>query len=359
MSGPRPPAHAQHGVVFRMLVVGVVVLLVGGYAALAYLSRDRWLGGAPTEDRTSVAFTALAPDGSSPSPDELDRAREVLGDRADALGDADVALAGTTLTVTVGGADESALKAIGRPGRLELRPVIHSIPAQAGTAAPPQQAPGAASPQVVADEKTLRQSDDQSIQVLALQFQSSRCGRADPLVGNDDPTLPLVTCSQDGTAVYLLSPSIIDGDEVAGATAGFDESSREPVVDVEFASAGTGTWADFTAEHVGTPVAFTLDTAVVSAPEIREAIPGGRTQITGQFTESGARGLASVLGHGTLPVTLVFDSAGTVPGPPAAASTPVRVALAASGLLLALVIVGTAVYLVVASRRRPTESEAP
>lgn len=351
-----PPARAQHGVAIRVIVVGVVVVLVGGYAALAYLSRDRWLGGAPTEDRTSVAFTAFAPDGSTPSPDELDRAREVLADRGGALGDADVALDGTTLTVSVGGADESELKAIGRAGRLELRPVIHSIPTQAGTAAPPQQAPGAGPPQVVADEKSLRQSDDPNIQVLALQFQASRCGRADPLVGNDDPTLPLVTCSQDGAVVYLLSPSVINGDEVARATAGFDESYGEHVVDVEFTSAGAGTWGDFTAKHVGTQVAFTLDTAVVSAPEIREAIPGGRTQITGRFTESDARGLASVLGHGTLPVTLVFDSADTAPGPPAAASTPVRVALAASGLLLALVVLGTVVYLVVTGRRRPAVS---
>ena len=49
-------------------------------------------------------------------------------------------------------------------------------------------------------------------------------------------------------------------------------------------------WADFTAANVGTQTAFTLDSKVVSAPEVREPIPGGRTQITGTLhRRDGAR----------------------------------------------------------------------
>ena len=47
----------------------------------------------------------------------------------------------------------------------------------------------------IADEKQLRQSTDQQIQILALQFQATRCNDDDVLAGNDDPNLPLVTCS--------------------------------------------------------------------------------------------------------------------------------------------------------------------
>ena len=80
--------------------------------------------------------------------------------------------------------------------------------------APP--APGAPQPpdkqtlaQRIADEKQLRQSTDQQIQILALQFQATRCNDEDVLAGNDDPNLPLVTCSQDHKQVYLLDKSII------------------------------------------------------------------------------------------------------------------------------------------------------
>ena len=63
--------------------------------------------------------------------------------------------------------------------------------------------------QRIADEKQLRQSAEQQIQILALQFQATRCNEEDVLAGNDDPNLPLVTCSQDGKQVYLLDKSII------------------------------------------------------------------------------------------------------------------------------------------------------
>ena len=145
------------------------------------------------------------------------------------------------------------------------------------------------SAQRIADEKELRQSTDQQIQILALQFQATRCGEDDVLAGNDDPNLPLVTCSQDGNEVYLLDKSIISGEQIENASSGLDQQHGEYVVDLQFKSDATKIWADFTAANVGTQTAFVLDSKVVSAPEIREPIPGGRTQITGQFTDSTRR----------------------------------------------------------------------
>ena len=77
--------------------------------------------------------------------------------------------------------------------------------------------------QRIADEKELRQSTDQQIQILALQFQATRCGEDDVLAGNDDPNLPLVTCSQDGKEVYLLDKSIISGEQIENASSGLDQ----------------------------------------------------------------------------------------------------------------------------------------
>ncbi|ORB19495.1 protein translocase subunit SecD, partial [Mycolicibacterium monacense] len=166
--------------------------------------------------------------------------------------------------------------------------------------------------QRIADEKQLRQSTDPSIQLLALQFQATRCGEDDVLAGNDDPNLPLITCSTDGQTVYLLNKSIISGEQIANASSGLDNQRGEYIVDLEFKSDAAKIWADFTAANVGTQTAFTLDSQVVSAPEIQEAIPGGRTQINGRFTADSARELANVLKYGSLPLSFESSEAETV-----------------------------------------------
>ncbi|MGE2689944.1 protein translocase subunit SecD [Mycolicibacterium pulveris] len=166
--------------------------------------------------------------------------------------------------------------------------------------------------QRIADEKQLRQNTDQQIQILALQFQATRCDQDDVLAGHDDPNLPLITCSTDGDEVYLLAPSIINGEQIENANSGLDQQRGEYVVDLQFKSEASKTWADFTAANVGTQTAFVLDTKVVSAPAIQEAIPGGRTQITGQFNQQSARELANVLKYGSLPLSFESSEAETV-----------------------------------------------
>jgi preprotein translocase subunit SecD len=194
-------------------------------------------------------------------------------------------------------------------------PPAPAPPAPAGPGAAPTTPPGSEEVPLatrIQDEKRLRQSSEQAIQILALQFQATRCGQEDVLAGNDDPNLPLITCSQDGTEVYLLDKSIIAGEEIANASSGMNQQAGEYVVDLEFKSAGAKTWADFTAANVGTQTAFVLDSKVVSAPVINEAIPGGKTQITGRFTQDTARELANVLKYGSLPLSFESSEAETV-----------------------------------------------
>lgn len=194
-------------------------------------------------------------------------------------------------------------------------------PPPPGTEAPPSPSPAPPTPtkpedvplqQRIADEKQLRQSTDQQIQILALQFQATRCGEDDVLAGHDDPNLPLITCSTDGNEVYLLAPSIINGEQIENANSGLDQQRGEYVVDLQFKSDASKTWADFTAANVGTQTAFVLDSKVVSAPAIQEAIPGGRTQVTGQFNQQTARELANVLKYGSLPLSFESSEAETV-----------------------------------------------
>jgi preprotein translocase subunit SecD len=229
-------------------------------------------------------------------------------------------------------------------------------PESAGESAPPTPAapaadqPGPPDPRKdraerISSEKQWRQSTNRGVQFLALQFQAARCDQDDILAGNDDPNLPLVTCSTDQKTAYLLAPSIISGDQIQNATSHLDQQSGGWVVDLQFKSAAANTWADFTATHVGTQTAFTLDSQVVSAPAIREAIPGGRTQITGgdpPFTSDSARQLANVLKYGSLPLSFESSEAETVSA--TLGLTSLRAGLIAGAIGLALVLAYSLLY---------------
>ena len=222
-------------------------------------------------------------------------------------------------------------------------PAPGPAPAPPGSNAPAEQ-PAPPDPRKdlaerIAEEKKWRQSTRQGIQFLALQFEATRCDKDDILAGNDDPTLPLVTCSTDHKVAYLLAPSIISGDQIQDATSGMNQRGIGYVVDLQFKSAAANTWADFTAAHIGTQTAFTLDSQVVSAPMIQEAIPGGRTQITGgdpPFTGSTARQLANVLKYGSLPLSFESSEAQTVSATLGLASLRAGLIAGAIGLILVL-----------------------
>ncbi|BDY31528.1 preprotein translocase subunit SecD [Mycolicibacterium mageritense] len=344
----------QRSTAVKIVVVSLLALMLVGYLLAVFLTKDIW----GERQGTRLTFTAQTPDGSAPSPDAVADTLPVLEGRLAGLGLTDtkaVAENGTIVaTVANRNVDADAVREILKPGQLYIRPVIHAMPSKAGTPPPPTQ-PKATEPQRIADEKQLRQTTDQTVQILALQFQATRCGEDDVLAGHDDPNLPLVTCSADGQTVYLLNKSILGGADIAGATSGLDKQMGQYVVDMEFDDAGARTWADFTDANVGTQTAFTVDSRVVSAPEIRESIPGGRTQITGQFTADSAHELASVLSSGALPLPLSLDSSD-----PQTISAPTsfivaRVVVIVAGAVLAMLVVAAAVYLL---RRKPDASES-
>jgi preprotein translocase subunit SecD len=197
----------------------------------------------------------------------------------------------------------------------------------------------------IAKEREWRQSTNKGVQFLALQYEATRCFQDDILAGNDDPDLPLVTCDTQHKQAYLLAPSIISGDQIENANSGMDQHSGGYIVDVQFKSGAANTWADFTAAHIGTQTAFTLDSQVVSAPQIREAIPGGRTQITGgdpPFTASSAKELANVLKYGSLPLSFESSEAQTVSA--TLGLTSLRAGLIGGAIGLGLVLLYSLLY---------------
>jgi preprotein translocase subunit SecD len=160
----------------------------------------------------------------------------------------------------------------------------------------------------------------------------------DPLRGNDDPSKPLVTCSQDGTEKFVLGPVFLQGDQIADATASINtQGGGGWVVNLTFKSSGAETWGKFTSANVGQRAAFVLDTQVVSAPNIQSAILDGRTQITGQFNQAEAQNLADILKYGSLPLSFVSSDATTVSATLGLASLEAGLIAGGIGILLVFV----------------------
>jgi preprotein translocase subunit SecD len=179
---------------------------------------------------------------------------------------------------------------------------------------------------------------DQTAQQAAMAALD--CSVPDPLVGNDDPKLPLVACDQEATAKYILGARFLDGTQISDAGFAPNQDGVGYVVTLDFESGGSRTWADYTENHIGQMAAFVLDTQVVSAPEIQGAITG-QTQITGGgqggFTSSEAKSLSDVLKYGSLPLSFESSEAETVSATLGLASLQAGLIAGAIGLLLVFV----------------------
>ncbi|MEU5840548.1 protein translocase subunit SecD [Rhodococcus sp. NPDC047139] len=398
----------SNGSVHPVRALALFGVILAALYALVFFTGDK----SPTpklgidlQGGTRVTLTARTPDGSSPSPDSLRQAQQIIETRVNGLGvsGSEVIIDGDNLVITVPGEDSAQARTLGQTARLYIRPVIGGpidasltaedlaeqsggtgepdaglpaepapeevepappaeapepqgrpfpaqdptaptdVPAPAETTEAPAPAPEndeSLTPQEqaaadIAAAKAARQSEDPAVQqqaALALD-----CSAADPLAGNDDPALPLVACSTDGAAIYLLGPSIIDGQQIEDATSGFNQQQSRYEVSLTFDSEGSTTWAQFTAANIGQQAAFVLDSKVVSAPVIQGATPAGSaTSITGQFTNTQAAELANTLKYGSLPLSFVASEAETVSATLGLASLEAGLIAGAVGLFLVL-----------------------
>ena len=111
--------------------------------------------------------------------------------------------------------------------------------------------------------------------------------------------------------VPVYSRIEVSGESLKDSQADFDQNNM-PVVTTVFDATGARKFARLTTEHVNERFAIVLDGKVLSAPNIREPIPGGRGQISGGFTLQGAKDLAVLLRSGALPAPLTVIEERTV-----------------------------------------------
>lgn len=128
----------------------------------------------------------------------------------------------------------------------------------------------------------------------------------DPNSGNPPPPgdafLPLQ--GSPGQKVAVQQQVMVDGADLTNAQAGQDPQTGGWVVNITFDSLGARQFADVTSANVGRPFAIVLDNQVISDPVIREAITGGRAQISGSANAQAATDLALLLRAGALPAPL-------------------------------------------------------
>ena len=100
----------------------------------------------------------------------------------------------------------------------------------------------------------------------------------------------------------------LDGSCVTNASSDYDQLQGN-VVSMTMNSEGAREWGRLTQANIGHPIAIVLDEQVYSYPNIRTAIEGGRSQITGDFTVEEAQDLANVLKSGkmTAKVDIISD----------------------------------------------------
>ena len=129
-------------------------------------------------------------------------------------------------------------------------------------------------------------------------------------MGSARPGFELIDTVEGGQILIRRIPELT-GADIVSATRGFDEGNR-PAVNFRLNGAAATKFYNLTARNRGERFAIVLDGMSMSSPTIREPIPGGNVQITGDFTIEEADDLAAIIEAGELPAKLIFLEERTV-----------------------------------------------
>ena len=346
-------------IVLAVLVAGLITLLAVSGTWTPKLGLDLRGG-------TTITLTAKNTTGTGTvDPNSLQLAKTIIQSRVDSLGvgESEVTTSGDNqIIVTVPNVQQDELvRLVGQTAVLRFRavyaaeqvqppeppPTATSEPTQGGTApptgeptagpsesanAPSEEASAPASPQpsgnnkplpalptappVPVDQACLPADGKGTPPDKALEWQPSEACQAAfaeftcETKVNDVADQGLFACNQEKTEKYLLGPTLIEGDQLTTAVAGIPQNNVNWVVNLEFNPEGATTFEQATRElsvksEPQNRFAIVLDGVSISAPSVNEPIPGGRAEISGNFTQKSATELANVLKYGALP--LAFD----------------------------------------------------
>lgn len=273
----------------------------------------------------------LAPKDENASVDKgsLEKARDIIAQRVDALGVAepDITVQGNNILIQLPGIKDQkkALDLIGTVAKLSFRPVLDQTTAPADLKIP------------TCDDPSTYPKDEPTKAV-------AMC-----LHGRDDKTG--FDTDRATWQIMPLGPVELVGEDVKGADAslpGAGATTASWQIDLELTKEGDKKFEKITGKLACNPVgdpkrqlAIVLDSVIESAPQAGETvtcnqgISGGTAQITGSFSEKEARDLSLVLRYGALPIELKALTTTTVS--PLLGRESLQGGLAAGAIGLALV----------------------
>ena len=111
-------------------------------------------------------------------------------------------------------------------------------------------------------------------------------------------------------------PALFSGEQLESAAIANSGQTNQRVVTFFLKSQGAKLFGDYTAANIGKYFAIVLDGKVISAPVIKDAIPGGHVEISsggiGGYPLKEAQELVTVLQYGSLPFPIVELSNDTI-----------------------------------------------
>ena len=323
-------------------LAGIIVLLVGLNTAGAL-----WWGWGWTpklaldlEGGTQIILTPTLEDGQAVTEEQLQQSVMIIRDRIDAAGVSESEITtqgGDKIVVSIPGTpDQSTLQRIKASAKMEFRAVLLAGQPATSSVSPtdsptddPTGAPsdGATETPAPSDTPTATPTDGSDVSwitpALQAEYDAFTCDKVQDSGANVAPSdEPLITCDQIGSEKFLLGPVEVEGADISDAQAGLQTNSAgvstgQWVVNLSFNGRGTEDFAAVTTRLVSLDpprnrFAVVLDGAVVIAPSANVAIPDGRAEISGGFTQESSKVLADQLKYGALPVGFTVESTDTI-----------------------------------------------
>ena len=370
-------------------------LILGLSAYFSFTKAPRL--GLDLEGGASITLETQDTNGNKADSAGTDRTLEVLRRRVDALGVAEPTLARSgdrRIIVELPGVTDAAEaeRRIGQTAQLTFHPVLgpgdpSAVPGfvppseQPAPSGSPAASPGAgpASPQPAPSSTAAGRALPGGLVVAQAPVSPAPAASSAPAASNApaasarpvptllpapapepgsfDPQQPEQTLPDEDGVPLLLGPAAFTGEGVGDASAVTDPTTGQVSVSITFQGDGGRQWETMTGAAACNPpgdpkrrVAIVLDGNVISSPPPVESvqcnvgIQGGRTEISGSFTQASATDLAGLIKGGALPLKVTVLQSSTVGPSLGAEAIDASVKAGAIGLVL------TALFLMIVYR---------
>ncbi len=289
-----------------------LVLVVGTFVATLISGNAPVLG----LDLQGGISVVLAPVGEVKNEASLNKAVDIIRSRVDALGVAEpeISRQGSNVIIDLPGVRDrdKARRLVGKTAELRFRPVLATTVDTTGSTTTTTKAKTSSTTKAKTSSTTAvagATSSSSSTTTTTAPAQGPKV--TTPAKDKADATVVLRgrDTGQGARLLYQLGPAALTGKGVSGAKARY-VGSEGWVVDLSLKDDGAAAFnklagESFSKQPPQNAVAIVLDSIVQSAPAFQTStFEGGQVQISGGFSESEAKDLATVLQYGALPVVL-------------------------------------------------------